>query len=343
MVQQSNQIKQHILLTLAGSTPQIVTETLYALMIKEGIPISEVYVVTTKMGKETALRTLAEENGEMARFCREYDLAAGTIAFTPQHIITIKKADKTELEDIRTSEDNELFGKQLLSFIEKITVDPQTTLYCSIAGGRKTMSAYLMLAMTLFGRPQDRLMHVLVHEDFESCEDFFFPPASNQVIALPKGSRKAVLRETKDAGIELGNIPFVKLRTILSKASFKELRKGVEELVEAAQSEVAEAPQTRAKLVIDLRNKAARYGGHKVEKLEPAKLVFLAYYADRKKNFCVEPERTMCGECKSCFQSDDEINRERYFDLIRAQHNALRFGSAEDKIRQLAKSFADPS
>ena len=44
--------RQHILVSVMGQTPQIVTETLYALMVKRTppVPISAVYIVTTSKG-----------------------------------------------------------------------------------------------------------------------------------------------------------------------------------------------------------------------------------------------------------------------------------------------------
>ena len=151
------------------------------------------------------------------------------------------------------------------------------------------------------------------------------------------------MRETKDSGIELGNIPFVKLRTILSQSSLKELRTGVEELVEAAQSEVTEAASSLPKLVIDLTKKKATYGGQPI-KLEPAKLTFLAYYADRKKNHCLERGLDQCGDCRACFQADGDLEQEqnRYFQLIRAQYPERQRGSAEEKILRMKNAFDYP-
>jgi len=38
---------RHVFVAVLGQTPQIVTETLYALMVERRIPISEVFVITT--------------------------------------------------------------------------------------------------------------------------------------------------------------------------------------------------------------------------------------------------------------------------------------------------------
>jgi CRISPR-associated protein (TIGR02584 family) len=41
------------------------------------------------------------------------------------------------------------------------TADPQASLHVSIAGERKTMGFYVGYALSLFGRTQGRLSHVL--------------------------------------------------------------------------------------------------------------------------------------------------------------------------------------
>ena len=38
--------------------------------------------------------------------------------------------------------------------------------------------------MTLFGRPQDRLSHVLVPEPFESSWGFFYPTPYSRIISI---------------------------------------------------------------------------------------------------------------------------------------------------------------
>jgi CRISPR-associated protein (TIGR02584 family) len=59
--------------------------------------------------------------------------------------------------------------------VRELTADPDCAIHASIAGGRKTMGFYLGYALSLFGRPQDRLSHVLVSSPFESNQNFFYP------------------------------------------------------------------------------------------------------------------------------------------------------------------------
>jgi hypothetical protein len=73
------------------------------------------------------------------------------------------------------------------------------------------MSYYLGYALSLFGRPQDRLSHVLVSEPFEAHPDFYYPTPQERVIhsraPLPPQAMNCA-----DAVVQLAQVPFVRLR-----------------------------------------------------------------------------------------------------------------------------------
>jgi CRISPR-associated protein NE0113 (Cas_NE0113) len=92
--------------------------------------------------------------------------------------------------------------------VREITADQNSSLHVSIAGGRKTMGFYLGYALSLFGRAQDRLSHVLVSPQFETLPEFFYPSPHSRVVLNQTGQRL----DAKDAEVHLGNIPFVRLR-----------------------------------------------------------------------------------------------------------------------------------
>ena len=66
------------------------------------------------------------------------------------------------MDDARSREDQEALGDFIIAKVAELTSDPKTCIHASIAGGRKTMTFYLGYAMSLFGRIQDELSHVLV-------------------------------------------------------------------------------------------------------------------------------------------------------------------------------------
>jgi len=200
---------RRILLAVTGLSPQVVTETLYALAVAQEEPFvpTEVHLITTREGSQRAsLSLLSEDPGWFHRLCRDYGLSG--IAFREDFIHVFDNAEGTLLEDIRSVEDNERAADFITEMVRCFTADGKTALHVSIAGGRKTMGYYLGYALSLYGRSQDRLSHVLVSEPFESSWDFFYPTPYSKVI----GTRDNKLADTSQAEVTLANIPFVRLR-----------------------------------------------------------------------------------------------------------------------------------
>ncbi len=297
--------KQHILVAVTGNTPQIVTETLYVLAIKRQppVPISAVYILTTAKGAEIAWNRLGGDAGAIADFQREYDIG-WKIEFSRKNLLVFKQrnADGTEtpLEDIRSSADNETLASELLGFIKELTADPNVVLHCSLGGGRRTMSAYMMLALMMYGREDDELTHVVINEEFETNPDFFFPPKESKPMAIRVGySNKLSIINTSEAKLEVAQIPFVRLRNSLGDDVVK-VENGLQQLITIAQQKLDRTTPNR--LVIEMATGQARFGSKPIA-LRGVKLALLTYYADNKINFCVERDRPVCGECQACFDN----------------------------------------
>ncbi len=161
---------------MTGLSPQVVTETLYALAVeaKNKFAPTEIVLLTTQEGRERArLSLLSEDPGWFHRLRRDYGLPA--IAFDETSIRVLALADGQALDDIRSVSDNERAADFIAETVRAFTNDPATAVHASIAGGRKTMGFYLGYALSLYGRPQDRLSHVLVSEPFESSWEFSIP------------------------------------------------------------------------------------------------------------------------------------------------------------------------
>jgi hypothetical protein len=131
--------------------------------------------------------------------------------FDPQNMHVIRDAQGRALEDIRTPQDNEAAADLISELVRGFTADPDCALHASLAGGRKTMSYYLGYALSLYGRPQDRLSHVLVSGPFEAHPDFYYPTPQERVIhsraPLPPQAMNCA-----DAIVQLAQTPFVRLR-----------------------------------------------------------------------------------------------------------------------------------
>ena len=152
------------------------------------------------------------------------------------------------------------------------TADPDSAVHASIAGGRKTMGFYLGYALSLFGRPQDRLSHVLVSGPFESNPNFFYPAPVERVIFATGPDQRPL--DASDAEVTLAEIPFVRLRDGLQESL---LREGASfgDAVRQAQRNLA-APS----LTLDAASCRVRCG-ETVLRLTPISFAWLAWFARR--------------------------------------------------------------
>src|SRR5262249_19682199 len=76
----------------------------------------------------------------------------------------------------------------------------------------------LRVVHDLFGRPQYRLSHVLVSEDFETHQDFFYIPPTPHELDIKDRSGHLIKRiSTADAQIHLADIPFIRLQGVRSE------------------------------------------------------------------------------------------------------------------------------
>ena len=205
------EFRRRLLVAVTGLSPQIVTETLYALTVNQETPFvpTEIHLITTADGAERASDSLLHpESGWFHRLRSDYRLPA--IAFDSEHIHVVRDADGRLLRDIRTPEDNTRAADAITDVVRDFTRDSDTALHVSIAGGRKTMGFYVGYALSLFGRIQDRLSHVLVSSPYESHSEFFYPTPKSHFIHASKTDGRRY--DAKDAEVTLAEIPFVRLR-----------------------------------------------------------------------------------------------------------------------------------
>lgn len=128
----------------------------------------------------------------------------------------LRSATGDRLEDIRTLGDAEVLQEALYDRVEALTRDlpPEVQLVGSVAGGRKTMSAGLQAAFTMYAEPTARLVHVLVHPDIERpyprLRAFRFPGDGSQEAWL--ADEDAPPPPPVGQQVQLTEIPFAPLR-----------------------------------------------------------------------------------------------------------------------------------
>lgn len=285
---------KNILICVSGLTPQIVTETLFCLAVKEKTPVDEIYVLTTKRGREVILgkdihpaTPKSSLKTEIENLCRKYKIKKPLFEENDKHII-VAKEESIELSDIRTDKDNILFPNKVCEFIREKSSNPDSTLYCSITGGRKSMSVHIANALSIFAREQDKLLHVLTKEEHEF-----------------KGFYPMNKKEAED--LELSEIPFVRLRSILS-ADIKQAKLfnlTFDEIVKHTQSQLKLYSPSN-KMIIDIERRELRFGNDAVN-MQPMEFLFYYFFVDLK-------ERGIGNITISQF--DSEETKEKFYEYL---------------------------
>jgi CRISPR-associated protein (TIGR02584 family) len=252
-----------------GLAPPVVTETLWALAVQQNFVPTEIHLVTTLAGKARAEAVLMGPQGSLAALAK--DIGIETVAAVPVTIHLIGGADR--LTDIDSQSDNLAAADLFASVIGRLANDPEVAIHVSLAGGRKTMGFLAGYALSLFGRPQDRLSHVLVKLPFQNMADFHFPPKVPREVLDASGKAHS----SSDCGLVLAEIAFVRLRAGQPEAFLSgdiSFSKAVENAQKAFQP---------LSLVIDTQSRTFICNGVDVP-LPPFKFAFALWLARRRRD-----------------------------------------------------------
>lgn len=302
--------RRKILMCASGLTPQVVTETVYALATIEAWIPDEVHIVTTADGAERArLLLLSDQPGWFARMCR--DLSLPPMHFDADCIHVLKGVDGEPLRDIRTAEDTSVSADAIIELIRGLTANDDTELHVSLAGGRKTLGFIVGYALSLLGRDQDRLSHVLVSEPFEASPDFFYPTPYERVLQVGPADRRRPA-DCRDARVTLADIPFVRLRNGID-ARLLAGRIGFAEAVQSAQPTFA---PPRLRFDVDVRKLEA---GGRLIPMQPAPMAFYLWLAQRAKKGLPGVERPSGNDGNVAYATEYL----RAYDLIRGRTSAI--------------------
>jgi len=283
---------REILVFVSGSTPQIITETIQALVCQQPPIIPDaVRIITTGPGKKLIQEKLVKD-GILAKLCQEYGIPQ--LKLDEECFLLLRDHDGKTIADLWTVEQNELAADQIAMFLRTLAADPATRLHCSLAGGRKTMSYFMGLAFQLVARQWDRLYHVMVSPEFENNPDFFYKPKNNIAIRarFRDGSTKTL--HTADATVQLIELPLIYLRDKLSVSG-----SGVRQMVAEGQRTLDSAA-TQLPVTVNLSERTLYIGVTLIE-LPPAQLTIYTAFLRLKAGPCKLSTREFCRECTSCF------------------------------------------
>ena len=153
------------------------------------------------------------------------------------------------------------------------------------------MSSCLTLAAQMYGRPQDRLYHVLVSPEFESNRDFFYPPKDSRTIELRDDHGRPFFKDSKYAEVNLIHIPFVSIRERLPGEILREPE-------DPGTLMLSLIREDETRLILNLVSGKVVYGSMELD-LMPARLALYAFFAMQKKD-CPR-EKGTCENCTECF------------------------------------------
>ena len=254
-----NTYNKRILLSVTGMSPAVVTETLYALVTEKGFIPTEIQVITTEQGKNKLLEALLgieggrkERKGALQEFIEDYGEKYGfsSIHFDESCIHIITDECGQNLPDIRTPEENEHAANSIVQLVGNLCQDEEMQLHVSIAGGRKTMGFFMGYALSLYGREQDSLSHVLVDSQYESLASFYYPKPYPHLINKNDGTQI----DAKDGKVMLAEIPWVRLGLGLpeslaeQKVSYSQSVKNAQKLLTTPKITFLSRPKTFSNL-----------------------------------------------------------------------------------------------
>ncbi|MBC7362153.1 MAG: TIGR02584 family CRISPR-associated protein [Candidatus Aminicenantes bacterium] len=291
---------KEIFIFVVGTSPQVITETIYSLATaKPPIYPDEIYIVTTALGKQSIIENLVKRS-ILDNLINEFNIPS--LKLEEDKIFIPRNKDGSLIEDICSYEDNEALGDLITSLVREKTRDENTRLHCSIAGGRKTMSFYLGSALQLFGRPWDKLYHVIVTPEFESNPDFFYKPRQDRDILIKTREGKQMILNTSQAKIILADLPFIRLgRKINLKG------KSFRELVEEGQREI-DLSTLHPEISVSLIDRKVEINGRAIN-FSPMLLFIYVIFLKQKTEYCPHPERANCLDCQDCFRELGELFR----------------------------------
>ena len=272
-------MSRNILFLVTGMTPQIITETIWALACDENLDDTwvpdEVHVLSTQDGLNQIRKRLFED-GVFTQFKRDYPILE-QVDFDPTtHLHVITDQNGKPLMDLKTPEDNERSADIICEMVKSFTSIDDTSVHVSIAGGRKTMGFYAGYALSLYGRAQDSMSHVLVEEKFEKASNFFYPTPKEHLVS-DRDSK--VIGDARDAQVWLAKIPFVRMHeAILPKHQLKK-----EDSFSEVVQKINESYEDISLEMNTFSRKAIVNGKFIIDDLPPREWAFLNWFADRRK------------------------------------------------------------
>ncbi len=278
--------RRNVLLAGMGMTPQVLTNALYEFWIKRKKPIHLIEVLTTASGlaRMEERGFLDPKKNPVEKLYSEYRLSSKKIPRPEFSRATVRIPGGMKSRNLDNKDDNEIMEEAIAERMRYWTAQDDVDLHVLLAGGRKTMSAYMILGMTVYARPQDELFHVLLNgpeAKINSIPNWFYPRVNK-----PKEANWTNLFE----------VPFPRLRNTIMRSRKDLLNKPLRKVFPAL-NEALEAPR----LVVNFDDKQhlITINGQELD-AAPRELWWLAIMAERKFRYKLCPTKPKAENCATC-------------------------------------------
>lgn len=333
---------EHQLLILLGLHPKVLTEALYCLCVKRRIAISKVIGIATASAKQKLTDSLLNPvAGEFYKLCREYPEQFKQVQVSPE-CIRVAFDQGAEIIDIRNAQQSQEYLDMIMGMVAEMTANENVSLHVVVAGGRRTMSAYLAMVLQLLARRQDHLYQLLVEPwEVETNSAFFFPTRGSRLMTTYDGNSF----DAKDVTVDLIEIPYLRLRPrvpseLLASPNYRDMLKWVQREIEVA--------STILPLRIEVDKRCIAIGAIEIP-LEPVELAIYWYFVE--KSF-LRPAEIPQEEYEHYFarpKADGYFSRqtssrlwELYSAVVPREDMRSRFSNAFNKERRLPLEHLRP-
>ncbi len=301
-------MQQAMAIFVIGGSPAILTETLAAYVRNDDILPNQLKIITTLEGKKRLTQRFLDEGGWRAFVAAypEYE----HLAFDESCIVVAGN-----LRDISNEDDNHIMMEAIFRVVQEAS-EQNTLIMASIAGGRKTMSYYLGLAMSLFAKAGDKMTHVLVPPEWELDKDFLFPRRD----ALDK--------------LTLIETPFLRIGDFLAN----ELKKvDIARMIDATQTALDQAAKPMLKVNYDTRE--VSFLG-KTTVLPVRDFTFYRFFLQQKERHCQRPEQPTCEQCHDCYLDWEALSSKPAMDELHDIRAIYGRGTSDERVKEFQETWS---
>ena len=293
---------KEIFLATVGKTPQIITEAIYHFYTSSELRIfDEIHAITTKSGAKKIEDLLFKNN--IIEELKKHIGFKGDINFDQSRIHILTDEQGRELNDIRDTSESTGEMISLFKILKTFTKDEETRITATVAGGRKSMSVAMGLAMQVYGREQDELIHILVPTEKFNDDKWFYP----------RGKTK----------VEVMQLPYYRIRNIIGNVDNRDPK----ELIQLSSQMLS---GSKLSVNVEAKKDGLYYSGNTLH-LSPWQNTLWIYLAKRK---LLASCHESCGGCDECFVSHQEMISD-YDSIIADIYHAIKdFDSFDQKESQ---------